>query len=313
MLAGIWALAVALVRPADHHVPADVLRDPAAGPGLQHARHRVRDADGDAGAAHLRRRRARRSRPRGRSTCSPCRSWATASAPRRGSSSPRHGSIRARPCCPSTRSTPRGRRTEQRNEESAAMMVDSQKEATAAALTELGYDVDAELTVHSFTEDSAAEGVLEEGDVILAANGEAVADAAELCARSSTTARATRSSCRSSATARRRRSRSPRRRPRSTARTTWLIGVTLMHDYEFPIDVTIQLNNVGGPSAGMMFALGHHRHADPGRAERRRDRRRHRHDRRRRRGRPDRRHPSEDVGRRGRRRRMVPGARGELR
>ena len=31
------------------------------------------------------------------------------------------------------------------------MMVDSQKEATAAALTELGYDVDAQLAVHSFT------------------------------------------------------------------------------------------------------------------------------------------------------------------
>ena len=38
--------------------------------------------------------------------------------------------------------------------------------------------------------------------------------------------------------------------------TIWLIGVTLITDYDFPIDVTIQLNNVGGPSAGMMFALG---------------------------------------------------------
>ena len=37
---------------------------------------------------------------------------------------------------------------------------------------------------------------------------------------------------------------------------TWIIGVTLIHDYEFPIEVTIQLDNVGGPSAGMMFALG---------------------------------------------------------
>ena len=35
-----------------------------------------------------------------------------------------------------------------------------------------------------------------------------------------------------------------------------MIGVTLIHDYDFPIDVTIQLDNVGGPSAGMMFALG---------------------------------------------------------
>src|SRR5690606_10810906 len=33
--------------------------------------------------------------------------------------------------------------------------------------------------------------------------------------------------------------------------------VTLMTQYEdFPFDVTIQLDNVGGPSAGMMFALG---------------------------------------------------------
>ena len=37
---------------------------------------------------------------------------------------------------------------------------------------------------------------------------------------------------------------------------TLLLGVNLITDYDFPIDVTIQLNNVGGPSAGMMFALG---------------------------------------------------------
>ena len=38
--------------------------------------------------------------------------------------------------------------------------------------------------------------------------------------------------------------------------TVWLMGITLLSDFDFPIDVTIQLNNVGGPSAGMMFALG---------------------------------------------------------
>ena len=47
---------------------------------------------------------------------------------------------------------PEGQTTEQRNEESAAMMVDSQKEATAAALTELGYDVDAQVTVYALTD-----------------------------------------------------------------------------------------------------------------------------------------------------------------
>ena len=136
------------------------------------------------------------------------------------------------------------------------MMVDSQKEATAAALTELGYDVDAELTVHSFTDDSAAEGVLEEGDVILVGERHAGGGCRRPCARSSTTATATRSSC---AIERDGEEETVSVTPKETeidGETTWLIGVTLMHDYEFPIDVTIQLNNVGGPSAGMMFALG---------------------------------------------------------
>lgn len=37
---------------------------------------------------------------------------------------------------------------------------------------------------------------------------------------------------------------------------TWLIGVYLDSTFDFPVDVTITLENVGGPSAGMMFALG---------------------------------------------------------
>lgn len=150
---------------------------------------------------------------------------------------------------------PEGTTTEERNSESAAMMIDSQQEATAAALTDLGYDVGATLTVHSFVEDSAAEGVLVEGDAILSANGMPVTDAAALREivnegegdpvdlliqrdGEETTVSIT---------------------PKETeidGEKTLLLGVTLMTAYDFPIDVTIQLNNVGGPSAGMMFALG---------------------------------------------------------
>lgn len=150
---------------------------------------------------------------------------------------------------------PEGTTTEERNSESAAMMIDSQQEATAAALTELGYDVGAQLTVHSFVEDSAAEDVLEEGDVILEADGETVADASALREivnegggepiellierdGEEQTVSVT---------------------PKETevnGETSLLLGITLMAAYDFPIDVTIQLNNVGGPSAGMMFALG---------------------------------------------------------
>jgi PDZ domain-containing protein len=37
---------------------------------------------------------------------------------------------------------------------------------------------------------------------------------------------------------------------------TPLLGVGVSVDYEFPFDVTLRLDKVGGPSAGMMFALG---------------------------------------------------------
>jgi PDZ domain-containing protein len=150
---------------------------------------------------------------------------------------------------------PEGQTTEQRNEESAAMMVDSQHEATAAALTELGYDVGGRLSVHSLVEGSPAGGVLEEGDVIVSADGEEVTDVAALRAvindadgdpvqlvverdgREQTVEVTPTQST-------------------SGGETSWIIGVNLITDYDFPIDVTIQLNNVGGPSAGMMFALG---------------------------------------------------------
>jgi PDZ domain-containing protein len=150
---------------------------------------------------------------------------------------------------------PVGQSTEERNEESAAMMVDSQKEATAAALTELGYDVDAMLTVYSFTEDSASAGILEEGDVILEADGETPGDAADLReivgAAGGEPVELTIERDGDEQTV----SITPRE-AEVDGETLWLIGVTLTNDFEFPIDVTIQLNNVGGPSAGMMFALG---------------------------------------------------------
>lgn len=150
---------------------------------------------------------------------------------------------------------PEGQTTEERNDESAAMMVDSQHEATAAALTELGYDVGARLSVYSLVEDSASAGVLAEGDVILRANGNEVADVQEL--------RAVINDAEGDpielVIERDGQERTVEVTPKEAiddGETIWIIGVNLITDYDFPIDVTIQLNNVGGPSAGMMFALG---------------------------------------------------------
>ncbi|MRH29687.1 PDZ domain-containing protein [Microbacterium sp. SYP-A9085] len=150
---------------------------------------------------------------------------------------------------------PQGQSSTQRDQESAEMMVDSQKEATAAALRHLGYAVTPLVTVYSLVTDSAAQGILRTGDVILEANGTAIADATAL---RSIVARAAGSPV-SLLIRREGRREAVSVTPRQATvdgKTQWLIGVTLVTDFDFPIDVTIQLDNVGGPSAGMMFALG---------------------------------------------------------
>ena len=150
---------------------------------------------------------------------------------------------------------PTGQTTQERNEESAAMMVDSQKEATAAALTHLGYDVHPKLSVYSLTDDSAAQGKLRKDDGFVAANATAWrdGDSRRRIVKDADGAAVTLTIERDGA--RQDVSVTPKKLT-TGGTTTWLLGVSLITDYDFPIDVTIQLNNVGGPSAGMMFALG---------------------------------------------------------
>ncbi len=148
---------------------------------------------------------------------------------------------------------PEGQTSEQRNEESAALMIDSQKEATAAALSELGYDIGAMIVIHSVPSGSPAEGILEAGDVVVGVDGTSVAVVDELRAAIQQDGGGPVSIT------------VLRDGVEQTLEVTpvkneddgsWQVGVSIMHDYDFPFDVTIQLDNVGGPSAGMMFALG---------------------------------------------------------
>lgn len=150
---------------------------------------------------------------------------------------------------------PAGTTTEQRNEENAALMVDSQKEATAAALTQLGYEVRSHVGVGALTEDSPSSGILEVGDEIVSADGTPIGDTAQLrsvindgggdpvelvirrgAAERTVTVTPVRSE--------------------TADGPVWIIGITTARDFDFPIDVTIQLDRIGGPSAGQMFALG---------------------------------------------------------
>jgi PDZ domain-containing protein len=147
---------------------------------------------------------------------------------------------------------PPGVSNEDRDAQNQAAMVDSQQDAIAAALVELGYDFPRDVTVAGLLEDSPADGVIEEGDVIVSFDGTAVHSVDELqhaVREHGTTTPA------------------PivieRDGVEQTVEVTPVdrngtpvLGVGVRMVYDFPIDVELQLDNVGGPSAGMMFALG---------------------------------------------------------
>lgn len=147
--------------------------------------------------------------------------------------------------------------TEQRNEENQVLMEDSQQTAIAASLTAQHIDFVSHLTVGSIADNMPAKGVLEVGDIITSANGTPVTDAEQL--RKTIDNNGTEQPVEltvdrdgTSKTV----SITPVEISSNTGQTAVVIGIGLMSQYEFPIDVTIQLDRVGGPSAGMMFALG---------------------------------------------------------
>lgn len=164
----------------------------------------------------------------------------------------------SRAVVPMSQVYPSGTTTEERNEENAQLMTNSQQDATAAALSHLGYDIDARLSVYSLPENSPATGVLEKDDIIRTADGVAVPYISQLRAQvqksagkpmtlgierggQAMTVEATPTFAEKGG---------------DDGNGAWQIGVSILPQYTFPVKVQIQLDNVGGPSAGQMFALG---------------------------------------------------------
>ena len=147
---------------------------------------------------------------------------------------------------------PPGISNEDRDAQNQAAMVDSQQDAIAAALVELGYDFPREVTVAGLLEDSPADGVIEEGDVIVSLDGTDVHSITEL-------QRAVREhGSDSPATIALERDGAAQVVEVTPVDRdgTAVLGVGVRMHYEFPFEVVLQLDDVGGPSAGMMFALG---------------------------------------------------------
>ncbi|MFI7584267.1 PDZ domain-containing protein [Kocuria sp. M1N1S27] len=132
-------------------------------------------------------------------------------------------------------------------------MSTSQDDSVAAALTHLDMDFDTRLSVQDTVPDGPAEGALEHGDALLGVDGEPISSLPSLKA-------ALDAAGEQGVTLQLERDGMARDVQVDTVRDeasgNWQLGVLLVAAYDFPVDVAFELDEVGGPSAGMMFALG---------------------------------------------------------
>lgn len=151
---------------------------------------------------------------------------------------------------------PEGRTAEQIQKMSARRMRASQQNATVAALREVGVPVDVTaVRVSRVSQQWPAQGKLQRGDVILRVDGKKIAGPGEVSQRVS----AHRPGESVTFTVRRGGERTRVRvgttaAPRSPSRA--MVGVVMDTEYDYPLQVDIRTDRIGGPSAGLMFALG---------------------------------------------------------
>ncbi|WP_454049546.1 YlbL family protein [Cellulomonas sp. Marseille-Q8402] len=149
---------------------------------------------------------------------------------------------------------PQGTTQEQLDEQNEAQMVSSQENAAVAALEELGYTVPVTLTVHDAVEGSGAVGVVEPEDVLVSYEGTELTSYGQLIDLLAAT------------------------EPGSTVTLGVVrdgedldlevvtgarddgdgsqLGVYIDPTFDPPVDVSIRIDQIGGSSAGTMFALG---------------------------------------------------------
>lgn len=162
---------------------------------------------------------------------------------------------------------PNGKTEEQSTQENAEEFSQSQQSAKVAALRQLGIPVSARVIVASVVKASPSEGKLHAGDVIKAVDGAPVTapeDVAKLVTKHQpgepvvfTVVPAAEAAEAAKAD----------REPAGTSEVTItagkapddghaIVGIRAGTDHTFPFTIDIKLADVGGPSAGLMFALG---------------------------------------------------------
>jgi Lon-like protease len=153
---------------------------------------------------------------------------------------------------PESEICPAGQTQRQTQQQDTQEMTGSQQTATAAALNELHIPYSTQVVVVQAEKGLPAYGVLRAGDVITAVDGTRVTSQAGLTALIA--ARPAGSTLTVTITRNGQNKQVPVGTRASGGRP--VMGVQVAGRYKFPFAVTISVGDIGGPSAGLMFALG---------------------------------------------------------
>ncbi|MEU8530612.1 MULTISPECIES: PDZ domain-containing protein [Streptomyces] len=162
---------------------------------------------------------------------------------------------------------PDGKTEEESSQENAEEFSQSQESAKVAALTELNIPVTSRVVVATVVKGSPAEGALHAGDVIRSVDGTPVkepGDVAELVTRRKPGQKVEFTIVPAKEAAAAEKARKEPTVTRKIVITTAkaqdddraIVGIQAGTDHVFPFTIDIKLADIGGPSAGLMFALG---------------------------------------------------------
>lgn len=161
---------------------------------------------------------------------------------------------------------PDGKTEQQSTQENAEEFSQSQESAKVAALKELDIPVKSQVVVSTVFKNSPAEGTLHAGDVIKKVDGKPVkemTDVAELVTKRKPGQNVVFSVVPVKEAAAAEKAGKEATRTDDVKMTTEkakdgraIVGIQAGTDHTFPFTIDIKLADVGGPSAGLMFALG---------------------------------------------------------
>jgi PDZ domain-containing protein len=151
---------------------------------------------------------------------------------------------------------PPGQTQQQTQQQDTAQMASSQEIATAAAFTELGIPFTTEVTVAQVAKGTPAANVLKAGDIVTAVDGTKVTSDAVLTKliRSHPAGTTLALTVLRGGKTEQLKVTTVESGTGSSAHP--VIGFVPGDQYKFPFTVKIDIGDIGGPSAGMMFALG---------------------------------------------------------